>query len=443
LKTELSYYEVCPKVLLAKDCGAITIRPLGHHAAFKPETPYTITVIPMNETTRNDKAQAYPVYKANSADGSLSFSHQLGAEGQYALRIVPQIDTMPRGFPLEVRVYAVEEDLYRLRPYRGDLHAHTCYSDGKEAPAIVAANYRKAGFDFLAITDHERYEPSIEAIDAYRDIPIDIRLFPGEEVHPQGNHTHYIHIGGISSVNKLMQSDWARYHREVAELAAGLNIPESLNREEFASCQWVCREIHKAGGLAIMVHPHWIHDHAYHIREDMAAYMLKATCFDAFELIGGQTLQENIPQVALWRQLQAEGNTIPILGCSDSHGTVNSPWFNTAKSIVFAEYAGRSAIMDAIRQNRSVAQEQYTFGPYGQEPLPRMYGEYRYVMFALFLEEEYFPIHDELCYEEGRLMKDYICGAPNAAGLLTTLHGRCEALMKRYWEQAKKPAALY
>ena len=163
LKTELSYYDVCPKVLLAKHHGTITIQPLGHHAAFAPETPYTITVIPMNETKRNDKAQAYPAYKANSIAGSLSFSHQFGAEGQYALRIVPQVDGMPRGFPLELRVYAVEEDLYRLRPYRGDFHAHSCYSDGKEAPAIVAANYRKAGFDFLSITDHERYEPSIEA----------------------------------------------------------------------------------------------------------------------------------------------------------------------------------------------------------------------------------------------------------------------------------------
>ena len=435
MKTELAYYEVCPKVLLANNHGTITIRPLGHHAAFVQETPYTITVIPMNETKRNDTSQAYPVYKANSTDGYLSFSHQFGAEGQYVLRIVSQVDGMPRGFPLELRVYAVEEDLYRLRPYRGDFHAHSCYSDGKEAPAIVAANYRKAGFDFLSITDHERYEPSIEAIDAYRDTAIDMKLFPGEEVHPQGNRTHYIHFGGTSSVNKLMRSDWARYHREVAEIAAGLDIPESLNRHEFASCLWVCREIHRAGGFAVMVHPYWIHDYAYHVREDMSAYMLKAKCFDAFELIGGQTLQENLPQVALWQQLRAEGNVIPVLGCSDSHGTVNSAWFNMAKTIVFAENSECSAIMSAIRQNRSVAQEQYKFEPYGQEALPRMYGEYRYVMFALFLEEEYFPIHDELCYEEGRLMKDYICGDLQASGLLSALHGRCEALMKRCWER--------
>jgi hypothetical protein len=433
VKTELSYYEVCPKVLLAEHQAAVAVRPLGRHASFGPETPYTITVIPMNKTKRNDADQAYPVYKADSIAGSLSFSHWFGAEGQYILRIEPQADAMPRGFPLELRVYAVEEDLYRLRPYRGDLHAHTCCSDGAEAPAVVAANYRKAGFDFLAITDHERYEPSIEAINAYRDALIDISLFPGEEVHPQGNRTHYIHIGGTYSVNQLMRNDWARYHRETAEIAADLDLPDGLNREEAASCRWVCREIHRAGGLAVMVHPHWIHDCAYHVRDDMAAYMLKAKCFDAFELIGGQTACENTPQIALWAQLRAEGNTIPVLGCSDSHGTVNSAWFNTAKSIVFAESAECSAVMEAIRQNRSVAQEQYQFEPYGREPLPRMYGEYRYVLFALFLEEEYFPLHDELCFEEGRLMKEYICGDPRAAGLLAALHGRCEALMKRCW----------
>jgi hypothetical protein len=405
----------------------------------------------MNVTNRNEADHAHPACEAVSTDGSLSFSHQFCGEGQYFLHIAPQVEKMPKGFPLNLRVYAVEDDLYRLRPYRGDLHCHTWYSDGREAPAILAANYRKAGYDFLAITDHERYEPSIEAINVYRDAPIDMRLFPGEEVHPSAaaafvkeaglfpednpkrNYTHYIHFGGTSSINNLMRNDWARYRKEVAEIEAGLDIPESLNREEFASCLWVCREIHKAGGLAVMVHPHWVDNRCYHVREDMATYMLKAKCFDAFELIGGQTLPENLPQVAFWQQLRAEGNVIPVLGNSDSHGTVNGAWFNMAMSVVFAESPELPAVMDAIRQNRSVALEQYKFEPYGREPLPRMYGEYRYVMFALFLEEEYFPIHDELCFEEGRLMKDYACGDPKAADLLAALHGRCAALMQRYW----------
>ena len=62
-------------------------------------------------------------------------------------------------------------------PYMGDLHVHSCRSDGREDPAIVAANYRKAGFDFMALTDHERWYPSDDMINAYKDVKLGIKLF--------------------------------------------------------------------------------------------------------------------------------------------------------------------------------------------------------------------------------------------------------------------------
>jgi hypothetical protein len=38
--------------------------------------------------------------------------------------------------------------------YWGNLHAHTHYSDGKSIPAIAFAHARKAGLDFMWVTDH-------------------------------------------------------------------------------------------------------------------------------------------------------------------------------------------------------------------------------------------------------------------------------------------------
>ena len=81
------------------------------------------------------------------------------------------------------RVYAVADDLFSLQPYKGDLHQHSHHSDGKEAPAYVAAYNRKLGMDFMALTDHHKYAPSLEAIQAFEGLPIDLRIFPGEEVH--------------------------------------------------------------------------------------------------------------------------------------------------------------------------------------------------------------------------------------------------------------------
>ena len=42
------------------------------------------------------------------------------------------------------------------RFYRGMIHAHTCWSDGRAMPEQAVATYRDAGYDFFAITDHNR-----------------------------------------------------------------------------------------------------------------------------------------------------------------------------------------------------------------------------------------------------------------------------------------------
>ncbi|MDR2178540.1 MAG: hypothetical protein LBP20_10970 [Treponema sp.] len=429
MKTALANYDVYPRVIRSNRETEITIRPLGDHARFLEGHSYTVTVIPMNETARNEERHVYPSYDLRpAAGGALIFRSFFGGEGQYAVFVEEKGDQGVRALPVELRLYAADEDLFVLRPWRGDMHVHSFRSDGREAPAIVAANYRKGGFDFLALTDHERYEPSLEMIEAYKGVPIDIGLFTGEEVHPPGNHIHYLHCGGKWSVNTLIQNDPGTYRKEILRLSQELDIPEGINREEFASCYWVCREIHRAGGLAVMVHPHWIHDRSYHIREAMARFMITSKLFDAFEIIGGQTLEENQPQVSLWQEMRAQGVFLPPLGNSDSHGTVNAEWFQLAKTLVFSETCEQDSIFAAIRQGRVAALEQYR-----GEPKARLYGLHRYVMFALFLLEEYFPLHDELCYEEGRLMKDYICGDSGAADLLARLQGRCAALMRKCW----------
>ncbi len=41
------------------------------------------------------------------------------------------------------------------RWYRGNLHTHTTNSDGDSPPEVVVAWYRDAGYDFLALTDHD------------------------------------------------------------------------------------------------------------------------------------------------------------------------------------------------------------------------------------------------------------------------------------------------
>ncbi|MDR2257771.1 MAG: hypothetical protein LBE14_01335 [Treponema sp.] len=440
MKTTLAYFDIFPKIFHAHRTGTIRITGRGLHAAFAEGVPYELTVIPMNETNLNEPERPYKVYELLPQGGTLSFSHDFGDEGRYVLLVKPKDRKLSRPpqrmrwpaylKPQQFYVYALDEDLFRLRPYRGDMHVHSFRSDGAESPAVTAADYRRAGFDFLAITDHEQYGPSLEAIEAFKGVPIDLCLFPGEEVHPPGDNTHYVHFAGAYSVNDIFRNEAGRYEGEIAEIAKTLELPQGIKPLKYASCLWVCGEIKKAGGMSIMVHPHWIQDNAYHVSEKMCVYMLKNAPFDAFELTSGQRQAENQMQISLWQQLRAEGCSIPVVGSSDSHST-EAPftWFNVSKMAVLAEDCGKDGIIRAVRNKQVVVMEQYP-----GEALPRLYGEYRYTAFVLFLLEEYFPLHDELCFEEGRLMKEYACGGTEAAALLGALRGRCGALMGKCWD---------
>jgi hypothetical protein len=439
VKTTLAYFNVFPKIFRSHGSGVVTIAPRGLHAFFE-DGPYEVTVVPLNESNLNEPERPYPVYEIMPSEGRLVFSHDFGDEGRYALLVKPKDGAMPsrprQGNPAYLKpqkfyVYALDEDLFRLRPYRGDMHVHSFRSDGAESPAVVVSSYRRAGFDFLALTDHRQIAPSLEAIDTFKGVPIDLCIFPGEEVHPPADNTHYVHFAGDYSINDIFRNEPGRYEREVSELAKTLELPRGINPIKYASCLWVCREIKKAGGMSIMVHPHWIQDDAYHVPEKMCVYMLKNVPFDAFELTSGQTQAENQMQISLWQQLRAEGRSVPVVGSSDSHGTEQpGGWFNISKMAVFAENCGRDSIIGAVRDRRVVVMEQYS-----GEDLPRLYGEYRYTAFALFLLEEYFPLHDDLCVEEGRLMKEYSGGDKGAAASLGLLQGRCGALMRKCWDE--------
>lgn len=68
---------------------------------------------------------------------------------------------------------------------RGNLHAHTTFSDGVRTPAALVEEYETRGYDFLAITDHEDHynwvEPGYQqALDRLRPA---LLLFRGIELN--------------------------------------------------------------------------------------------------------------------------------------------------------------------------------------------------------------------------------------------------------------------
>jgi hypothetical protein len=105
---------------------------------------------------------------------------------------------------------------------RGNLHAHTTFSDGIRSPAALLAEYETRGYDFLAITDHDDHEnldwPSYER-ELARLAP-SLLLFRGIEL----NYPRFAqHVGRVDGDTESL---WVLNHPARYKLTVG----ETLDR---------------------------------------------------------------------------------------------------------------------------------------------------------------------------------------------------------------------
>jgi hypothetical protein len=426
---ELHNYDVYPKVVAAGKTSTIAIAPRGHHAAFTHES-YQLSIHPWDEGVPHE----FPEYHndfvfdaAPDADGCVRVSFEFFGCQQHFIRLKAE------GFNLQVSVFSVEDDLVGRYPLRGDLHLHTTYSDGQQAPAIVAANYRKTGYDFLSITDHRQYAPSLEAIDVYKDVPIELCLVPGEEVHVPENPTHrntmhIVNFGGTHSINDRCEDADAHWDEMDAYMAA-LDIPAcfvGMERYFFASCHWAFNEIRKADGLGIFCHPYWLAN-VLQIPPKLVEKLMQHLPFDAFEVLGGESyVEQNNFQTVQYYEDRAKGRHYAIVGSTDSHNSINNRESHVCCTIAFAHANERESLVNAIRDRYCVAVDTL-------DEMPRFVGDLRLVRYACFLYNDFFPLHDELCFEEGRAMHDYACGVPGAKETLEFIGGRMKAQREKYF----------
>ncbi|MDQ3442119.1 MAG: CehA/McbA family metallohydrolase [Chloroflexota bacterium] len=69
--------------------------------------------------------------------------------------------------------------------FRGDLHAHSVYSDGSATPAELVVRAYESGLDFIGITDHNRAQAPTDLVPTGDDWPV---LVPGVEVTTYAGH---------------------------------------------------------------------------------------------------------------------------------------------------------------------------------------------------------------------------------------------------------------
>ena len=360
----------------------------------KPADDVTRRIMPMekygipHKDFRIDENYRYAFESTvKESENLYSYEHEFSGEQKYSVYVL--VD----GEKIYKHLYAVNEDFARLRPFKGDTHLHSCRSDGEGTPFEVSVAYRRKGFDFIAITDHHRYAPSLEGRDAISALTNYFTVFPGEEVHNRDmGYFHIINFNGESSVNTLIETNDEYVNATLSEIKKNTQFPENVDKDNCAYRIFVANEIRRRGGLAVFAHPFWEDYGEYNAQTDDVVYLFKNGYFDALEVLAGcdNTGNGNNLQAALWGEMRADVIKIPVLGASDAHRTESEPTrFNKQFSIVLAN--SFEDIPKSIKSELSVAVERRSTGDF------YCVGPFRLVKYVRFLMDEYYPGYEVLC----------------------------------------------
>ncbi len=426
----LNFYRIFPGVVEVGKKTKVTVSALDTERRFSSNVKYRILILPSTRNQRGvTKVPERTIY-TKGKNGKLSFEFLYDKEEEYFISVFIG-DEKSKLF--QFSVYAVESDLYALRPLKGDQHCHSCPSDvtlwrkkdGSDTPPMIPAYYRCEGFDYMSLTDHERYFGSVEMNKFYADVKLGINMNHGEEVHAPKNYVHIVNFGGEYSVNEIYQNDPERYTREVQEIIDNEEI-DYFDKELYAINVWVARNIRKANGLAVFCHPHW-NPYVYNVPDDLTKLFMQNNVFDAYEVVGATTFGQNNLKLALYNSLKDEGIKMPpMLGSSDCHDFKNlNATFLRRYTVTYAKENTTKSIIEAIKDYKCTPVEWI-----GSEYI--VHGSYRMVSYTRYLMEWYFPLVKEICQEEGELMKQYVHGVAGAKEELEKRAKNTEKFWKKF-----------
>ncbi len=209
--------------------------------------------------------------------------------------------------------------------YGGDLHMHSYHSDGQWSVVELWQAIRQRSLDFFVLTDHNTLtgQAEVAALDTGRVLPI-----PGMEVSMRKGH--------MLAVGTDRLIDW-RVGR------AGRTIGDVL------------REIHEAGGVAIIAHPGADGSPICNgCRWELADVDPRQV--DAVEVWNSpwQLDEDNENSMIFYDTWLTHGYHVPLSGGSDEHGGRPTFALGVPTTYVYARELSRRAILDGIRAGHMV-----------------------------------------------------------------------------------------
>lgn len=190
---------------------------------------------------------------------------------------------------------------------RGNLHTHTTRSDGKLTPAENVRWHATHGYDWIAITDHNRVTMVEE------DNP-PILVLPGTEITAcRGQVEYHIVAVGITHVPHVTNGD----------------------------VQATIDAVNEAGGICFIAHPYW-HDHTFDdllvLKNYIGIEIFNTSCW--LEINKGHSFVH-------WDAILRRGHKIWGLATDDSHFYYHD--YGRGWVVIRAETLDASLILQALR----------------------------------------------------------------------------------------------
>ena len=213
--------------------------------------------------------------------------------------------------------------------FKGNIHTHTTESDGDAEPEVVVRWYRRHGYDFLVLSDHNHLTLLDYSAGKRRfKRPL---MIPGEEVSAQiKGGTVPVHINGIG------------ISRVIEPVDAGEVLP---------TIQAIVDGILEAGGIASINHPnfHWAFDHET-IRQVTGASLLEI--FNGHPSTNNYGAPDRLSHEQIWDGVLSAGRAIFGVATDDSHRyhDFGREMSNPGRGwvVVRAEELGREAIVEGL-----------------------------------------------------------------------------------------------
>ena len=325
--------------------------------------------------------------------------------------VFSKLPAKPKGFRnfRNIKFQTLDQETFKLRPFKGNVHQHSNVSDGKFDPQDHVAYARIAGFDFISVADHRSFKQNAPTIAWAEKSGSGLTVYPGEELHTPNNVLHALSIGGTTGHSVSSRTpEWNKTVQPVLnELVKKYPGISEKDLVCWAEALILARRAKADGALVVYCHPAWRPRHYINNNFPMIDFLIRSKEFHAIEIINStmadNSRRDNLDAWAVFHEICVEtGTKIAPISNSDSHN-VSKDAYRRTYSLFFAPDCTFASFKEAVINGRIVAC--YDISPDRATPQPLHLGASKYVRYANFLDATgYWKKHDEIARKQGELI---------------------------------------